>query len=151
MCVLIITAQQGYLIWRSKNCSVYLITFRVTCHYGCWGSIRKDRCHLRLRSEREVPKVGVEKRKGQYSKTSIKVHISFWPAVLSAQSWAIYVRRWWSAARTILNTTVFVFSKCGETTKWLPYEPLKKDVGSAHDHECILLNNLHEHFEPANL
>ena len=55
------------------------------------------------------------------------------------------------ALATILNTTVFVFSKCGETTKWLPYEPLKKDVGSAHDHECILLNNLHEHFEPANL
>ena len=55
------------------------------------------------------------------------------------------------ALATILNTTVFVFSKCGETTKWLPYEPLKKDVVSAHDHECILLNNLHEHFEPANL
>ena len=45
------------------------------------------------------------------------------------------------ALATILNATVFVFSQCGQTQKWLPYNPLLSG-DDTHSVEVIMIQNL---------
>ena len=54
------------------------------------------------------------------------------------------------ALATMLHSTVYVFSNCGMTTKWLPYRPLLECAKDSHTDD-IFISNLSHHFEPAVL
>ena len=55
-----------------------------------------------------------------------------------------------AAMATILNCTIFVFSKYGSQTLWLKYKPLKTNTTEVHSDEVIMINNASGvHFEPA--
>ena len=55
-----------------------------------------------------------------------------------------------AAMATILNCTIFVFSKYGNQTLWLKYKPLKTNTTEVHSDEVIMINNASGvHFEPA--
>ena len=53
------------------------------------------------------------------------------------------------AMATILNSRIYVYSKCGEAKKWLEYKPLNTDVKGIHAYEVLMIRNLSNHFEPA--
>ena len=54
------------------------------------------------------------------------------------------------ALATMLDATVFVYSDCGMTSKWLPYRPLLESPNESHRDDVFIINLSH-HFEPAAL
>ena len=51
---------------------------------------------------------------------------------------------------TMLDMTIYAYSKCGDTNKWIPYR-LLLECGEDSHQEGILISNLSHHFEPAVL
>jgi len=51
------------------------------------------------------------------------------------------------ATATILQTTIFVYALCGESYKWLKYDPLFDITGVKKSSDCIYLINSNDHFK----
>ena len=50
------------------------------------------------------------------------------------------------AAASLLNTTIYIYAKCGETFKWLKPSPQETNPG-LHQDERIYITNFNKHFE----
>ena len=52
------------------------------------------------------------------------------------------------AFATILNCRVYVFSKHGASSQWVPYDAMSGKYGIENEGECVLLSHISQHFEP---
>ena len=50
------------------------------------------------------------------------------------------------AAASLLNTTIYIYVKCGETFKWLKHSSQETKLG-LHQDEGIHITNFNKHFE----